>query len=268
MRAYTPKDNVQKKSYYTDRYWVAPQVPKSDVADDAVFAADHAAINAHFDIIDDYIQRGQMVIHIDPKDNYGVIELLRDHCGYTQLSELSAIDWIAERGGFEVFYQMLSMTKRKRIRVKCFIKENEAINSVEKLFRSADWSEREMYDMFGIKINNHPYMKRILMPDDWEGYPLRKTYPLQGDEFAAWYEVDKIFGKEARDVIGPEIRDTARVDRYDTERFARLGHEVPKGSEFNPEQPATPLAYQEEGGVFLIEGFDENKSQIISDRKR
>ena len=105
----------------------------------------------------------------------------------TQLTELSAIDWIAERGGFEVFYQMLSMTKRKRIRVKCFIKENEAINSIEKLFRSADWSEREMYDMFGIKINNHPYMKRILMPDDWEGYPLRKTYPLRITSYNVCY---------------------------------------------------------------------------------
>ncbi|MBN2895471.1 MAG: NADH-quinone oxidoreductase subunit C [Campylobacterales bacterium] len=268
MRPYTPKDDVQKKSYYTDRYWVAPQVPKSDVSEDAVFAADHAALRAHFEILEDYIQRGQMVIYIHPKDNYAVLEFLRDHCGYTQLSELSAIDWIAQRGGFEVFYQMLSMTKKKRIRVKCFIGEHEAINSVEKLFRSADWSEREMYDMFGIKVNNHPFMKRILMPDDWEGFPLRKTYPLQGDEFAAWYEVDRIFGKEARDIIGPEIRDTARVDRYDTERFAQLGHEVPKGSTFDPNQPKTPLAYQEEGGVFLIEGFDETKSKIISDRKR
>lgn len=72
------------------------------------------------------------------------------------------------------------MSKRKRVRVKCKINEKESIQSVEKLFRCADWSEREMYDMFGVVINNHPFMKRILMPDDWEGFPLRKTYPLQG----------------------------------------------------------------------------------------
>lgn len=77
-------------------------------------------------------------------------------------------------------------------------------------------------------------MKRILMPDDWEGFPLRKTYPLQGDEFAQWYEVDKLFGKEARDIIGPEIRDSARVDRYDTERFARLGHESSARCRYQP----------------------------------
>jgi NADH-quinone oxidoreductase subunit C len=268
MRAYTPKDDVQKKPYYTDRYWVAPQVAKEDVSEDAVFAADLEAIKAKFDVLDAYIQVGQMVVVINAADNFGVIELLKNEREYNQLSELSAIDWLAQEGKFEVFYQMLSMGKRKRLRVKCKIGEKESIQSVEKLFRSADWSEREMYDMFGIVINNHPYMKRILMPDDWEGYPLRKTYPLQGDEFAQWYEVDKIFGKEAREIIGPENRDPARIDRYDTERFARLGHEVPRGADISQGEPDTPLVYQEEGGVFMIEKFDAEKSVVISDRDR
>jgi len=201
-------------------------------------------------------------------DNFGVIELMKNELDYNQLSELSAIDWLAQEGKFEIFYQMLSMSKRKRIRVKCKIGEKESIQSVEKLFRSADWSEREMYDMFGVVVNNHPFMKRILMPDDWEGFPLRKTYPLQGDEFAQWYEVDKIFGKEAREIIGPENRDPARVDRYDTERFARLGHEVPRGADISQGEPDTPLVYQEEGGVFLIQKFDAEKSVVISDRDR
>ena len=268
MRRYTPKDDVQKKPYYTDRFWVAPQVPKQAVSEDDVFAADLKAIKAKFKVDDAYIQVEQMVVYIRPEDNYGVLELMRDELGYTQLSELSAIDWLAKQGQFEVFYQMLSMQKRKRVRIKMFIDENQAVNSVEKLFRSADWAEREMFDMFGIKLNNHPFPKRILMPDDWEGWPLRKTYPLQGDEFAAWYEVDKIFGKEARDIIGPELRDSALVDRYDTKRFARLGHEVPYGAEFKEDQAETGLGYQEEEGVFMIEKFDEEKSVVISDRDR
>jgi NADH-quinone oxidoreductase subunit C len=271
MRRYTPKHDVQKKSYYNDRYWVAPQVAKSDVADDSVFAADLEAIKAKFEVLDAYIQVEQMVVCINATDNFDVIELLKNEREYTQLSEVSAIDWLAEKGQFEVFYQMLSMNKRKRVRVKCMIEENEAIESVEKLFRSADWSEREMLDMFGITVNNHPFPKRILMPDDWEGYPLRKTYPLQGDEFAQWYEVDKIFGKEARDIIGPENRDPAMIDRYDTKRFGRLGHEVPFGAEPKEEkgtEGSTPLAYQEEGGVFLVEKFDEEKTVVISDRDR
>ncbi|MBU0720862.1 NADH-quinone oxidoreductase subunit C [bacterium] len=268
MRAYVPKDDVQAKAYYTDRYYVAPQVPKSDVSTDEVFSADLEAIKAKFEVIDSFIQMGQMVVYINAKDNYGVLELMRDELKYTQLSEMSAIDWLAKENKFEIFYQMLSMHKRKRIRIKMFIENGQAVNSVEKLFRSADWSEREMFDMFGIEANNHPFMKRILMPYDWQGFPLLKTYPLEGDEFAAWYEVDKIYGKEARDIIGPELRDTSRVDRYDSERFARLGHEVPKGTKITGNEPKTEQSYQEEGGVFLIKKFDKESSVVVDDPQR
>ena len=268
MRAYTPKDDVQAKAYYTDRYYVAPQVPKSDVAEDEVFAKDLEAIKAKFEVSEAYIQVEQMVVFINPSDIYGVLELLRDELEYTQLSEMSAVDFVAKRGGFEIFYQMLSMTKRKRIRIKYFLKEGLAVDSVSDLFRSADWSEREMYDMFGIEANGHPFMKRILMPYDWQGHPLLKTYPLEGDEFAAWYEVDKIYGKEARDIIGPEIRDTARVDRYDSERFARLGFEVPKGTEITGNEERNPQEYQEEGGVFLIKKYTKESSKVIDDPQR
>ncbi len=268
MRAYKPKDDVQKKPYYTDRFWVAPQVPKQDVQSDEVFAADLAALKEKFEILDAYIQVEQMVVYIKPEDNFEVIKFLKEERTYDQLSELSAIDWLAKRGEFEIFYQLLSMNKRKRIRVKCFIKEDQAIESVEKLFRSADWSEREMYDMFGIEVNNHPFLKRILMPYDWQGWPLRKSYPLEGDEFAQWYEVDKIYGKEARDIIGPELRDTARIDRYDSERFARLGHEVPKGAPVTDNDPENPQDYQEEGGVFMIKKLKKESSVIVDDPQR
>ena len=268
MRAYTPKDDVQAKAYYTDRYYVAPQVPKSEVETDEVFAADLEAIKAKFEVKEAYIQVEQMVIYINAHDIYGILELMRDELAYTQLSEMSAIDWLAKDNTFEIFYQMLSMEKRKRIRVKYFIKNGQAVDSVEKLFRSADWSEREMFDMFGIEANNHPFMKRILMPYDWQGYPLLKTYPLEGDEFAAWYEVDKIYGKEARDIIGPEIRDTATVDRYDSERFARLGFEVPKGTEITGNEEPNVDSYQEDGGVFLIKKYDKESSVVIDDPQR
>jgi len=268
MRAYKPKDDVQAKAYYTDRYYVAPQVPKSDVESDEVFAKDLEAIKAKFDVKEAYIQVEQMVIYINPHDIYGVLELMRDELDYTQLSELSAIDWLAKDDTFEIFYQMLSMKKRKRIRVKYFIKNGQAVDSVEKLFRSADWSEREMFDMFGIEANNHPFMKRILMPYDWQGFPLLKTYPLEGDEFAAWYEVDKIYGKEAREAIGPELRDTARVDRYDSERFARLGFEVPKGTEITGDEERNPQEYQEEDGIFLIKKYTKESSKVIDDPQR
>jgi NADH-quinone oxidoreductase subunit C len=268
MRAYTPKDNVQKQAYYTDRFYVSPQVAKQKVESDEVFASDLAAIEAKFEVKDAFIQVEQMVVYINAKDIYGVLELMRDELEYTQLSELSAIDWLAKDNTFEIFYQMLSMNKKKRIRIKYFINNGDADDSVEKLFRSADWAEREMFDMFGIEANGHPFMKRILMPYDWQGHPLLKTYPLEGDEFAAWYEVDKIYGKEARDIIGPELRDTSRVDRYDSERFARLGHEVPKGTKITGDEPKTEQSYQEDGGVFLIKKFDKESSVVIDDPQR
>jgi len=172
---------------------------------------------------------------------------------------VSAIDFIATRGGFEIFYQLLNIEAVKRIRVKCFIKENEAIESVSSLFHSANWSEREMFDMFGIKANNHPNLKRILLPADWEGWPLRKTYPLQGDEFAQWYEIDQIYGKEYRDIIGPEQRDAAYVNENDTRNFARLGHEV----QFNekPKKDTTAIKYQESDGVPLVRKLDPSDSK-------
>ena len=268
MRAYTDKKNVQAKPYYTDRFWKAPQVAKFEVESDEVFAADLSAIKAKFEVSDAFIQVEQMTVWINPSDIYAVLEFMCDELSYTQLSEMSAIDFLEQRNEFEIFYQMLSMTKRKRIRIKYSIKNGAAVDSVSKLFRSADWSEREMFDMFGIEANGHEFMKRILMPYDWQGHPLLKTYPLQGDEFAAWYEVDKIYGKEAREEIGPEIRDTSTIDRYDSERFARLGHEVPKGTEITGNEPAHKESYQEEGGVFLIKKLDRDNSKVIDDPQR
>jgi NADH-quinone oxidoreductase subunit C len=273
MRKYTPKNDVQKKSYHSDRFFVTPSLPKDDISSDEIFAKDIESLSSEVEILESYIQTGHLVVYVNPQDNKKTIAYLRDELGYDFLMELSAIDFIATRGGFEIFYEMLSTTKHKRLRLKCFISEDQAIESVEPLFRMADFSEREMYDMYGVKVNNHPFMKRILMPDDWTGYPLRKSYPLHGDEAAQWYEVDKIFGKDARDIIGPEERDGAAVDRYDTQRFARLGHEVPYGTDISEGEPEhTPLAYQEEGGVGLfgarlVSKFDENESVVLGKRK-
>ena len=268
MRAYKDKKNTQAKPYYSDRFWVSPKVDKEDISSDSIFSKDVEQLKAKFEIKKTYIQLDQLVVYINPRENKSVIKFFKEELNYDFLTEMSAIDWLAQKGEFEVFYQMLSTSKVKRARVKMYIKEDESIESVEKLFRSADWAEREMYDMFGIEVKNHPYFKRILMPDDWQGYPLRKTYPLEGDEFAQWYEVDKIFGKEAREVIGPENRDGAMIDRYDTERFSRIGHEVPKGTNLREvAEPDTDITYHEEEGVFLIEKMNLDKAKQLKERR-
>jgi NADH-quinone oxidoreductase subunit C len=259
MRKYVPKDNVQGKAYYTDRFWVSPRVPRTQV-EDAHFSS---VVEALGDLAkESYVEIGQLVVHIDATNNVAALKILKEKCGYTQCSEQSAVDYLAKDGEFELFYQLLNVTEAKRVRVVCRIKEGQAIESITSLFKSANFAEREMYDMFGIKVNNHPFLKRIIMPDDWEGHPLRKTYPLHGDEFASWYEVDKIFGKEYRDIIGPENRDPAHIDRYDTKRFARIGYEVPFGTDISEGETENAIEYSD---TFLANY--NKKSKILDERK-
>ena len=263
MRKYQDKQNVQKKAYYTDRYNIQPSLAKSPVESDDIFAEDLRIIKEDVEVVDAYIQAGQMVVWVNAKDNIKTLKILKAN-GYENLSEMSAVDFLAQRGEFEVFYQMLSMQKHKRLRVKCTLKPKETLKSADSVYKSANWAERECYDMFGILFTGHPYMKRILMPDDWSGFPLLKTYPLIGDEDAQWYEVDKIFGKEYRDVIGPENRDTARVDEKDTKNFARLGHEVlynqdPNGERMNGN-------YQEDNGVPIVRTLKKDESKMLKER--
>jgi len=262
MRKYTPKDNVQGKAKYTDRFWVAPRVPRESFDEDAHFAAVVTMLKEQVDVLDAYVELDQLVVHIRPEENIAALSVLKETCNYAMCSELSAIDYLAQDGEFEIFYQMLNLKKAKRTRLLTRIKENQAIESIVPLYAMANFAEREMYDMFGIYVNNHPYLKRIIMPDDWHGHPLLKTYPLQGDEHAAWYEVDKIFGKEQRDVIGPENRDPGRIDRYDSQRFSRVGYEVPFGAEAAESEEEQPIEYSKQILVDYTTG-----SEVLDERK-
>ncbi len=250
MRKYVPKDNVQAKAYYTDRFHVVPNTPRFAVSSDEVFAKQLETLSAKVTVKRAEIQLGTMIVEINAEDNFKAVETLRNECDYAMLSEMSAVDYLAQDGEFEVFYQMLNLKDVKRMRLVMRTKEGQAVESVVPLYKSANFAEREMFDMFGIKSNNHPFMKRIIMPDDWEGHPLLKTYPLHGDEFASWYEVDKIFGKDAREAIGPEIRDQSMIDRYDTKRFSRVGYEVPFGTDISEGETATPIEYSK---TFLVD---------------
>ena len=261
MRKYVPKDNVQGKSYYTDRFWVAPRVPRMQIEENSHFAEVVSALDAKAK--ETYVEIGTLVVHIDAKEVVEIMTILKEQCGYTQCSEQSAVDYLAQDGEFELFYQLLNITEAKRVRVVCRIKQGEAIESITSLYKSANFAEREVFDMFGIKVNNHPFLKRIIMPDDWEGHPLLKTYPLQGDEFASWYEVDKIFGKEYRDIIGPENRDPAKIDREDSKRFSRVGYEVPFGSDISEAKTEQDVEYSE---TFLV-NYNKKKSITLDERR-
>lgn len=244
------------------RFEIPKESDKFEVID-SEFEAELKALKK-FEIKDSYIEFDNLVIFINSNDNFEILKSLKEF-GYDILSDLSGIDFIDEKEAICVFYQLLSTKLKKRMRIKCFVKSGEFLQSVTKLFKSANWSERELYDMFGVLIKNHPNLKRILMPDDWFGYPLLKSYPLQGDEKAKWYEIDKIFGKENRDKFKEENRDSAFVDSKDYFNFAKLYHENEYGKP--PSDKASMQEYQEDGGVLLVKKAKRQKFKTIKKRR-
>lgn len=100
-------------------------------------------------------------------------------CEYFFLSDMTATDE-ETNPRFEVVYNLFARDRGPRIRVKCKVAEGEEVPTAVSVWKGADWAEREIYDMYGIKFSGHPNMRRILMDYRWEGYPLRKDYPLDG----------------------------------------------------------------------------------------
>lgn len=266
IRRKQPKKDVQRKVYHTDTFYqpiLTTRIPTAQ----SEFAIVEEALNKEKLILKSYVEIGQGVFYVKKDLLLRTLEILKS-LGYNILSEMSAIDNLAIDNHFELFYQLTSHEQshkgRRRLRVKCRIKEDESIPSVSEIFPAANWSERECYDMFGIKFENHPFLKRILMPIDWVGFPLLKSYPLKGDEFASWYEVDKIFGREYRSIVGPEQRDSARVDKADSINFARIGKEVPKGSK--PSDSIHKITYQEINKPPILKKFPTNNPKILDKR--
>jgi NADH-quinone oxidoreductase subunit C len=105
---------------------------------------------------------------------------LRDTAGFDFCSDVTASDWPTRPQRFDVIYCLFSTRQRVRVRVKVRAAETEPVPSVSGLWPSANWLEREVYDLFGVNLVGHPNRKRILMPDDWQGHPQRKDYPLEG----------------------------------------------------------------------------------------
>jgi NADH-quinone oxidoreductase subunit C len=127
---------------------------------------------------------GQLSIGVDKKMIVPVCQLLKEHPAglFDYLADLCGVDYLGKREKrFQVVYNLYSISRNHRIRVKTDIDEADCtVDSVTGLWETANWHERELYDMFGIEVRGHPDLRRILMPDEWEGHPLRKDYPLQG----------------------------------------------------------------------------------------
>lgn len=117
---------------------------------------------------------------------------------FNVLVEITAADYLPRSPRFEVVYHLLSVPNRTRLRVKVRVDNGGVVPTVQHVWRSAGWPEREVYDMFGIVFDGHPDLRRILMPEDWEGHPARKDYPVQIRKTAQTYEPLEISEQEFR----------------------------------------------------------------------
>jgi NADH-quinone oxidoreductase subunit C len=107
---------------------------------------------------------------------------------YNVLIEITAADYLPRAPRFEVVYHLLSIPHRHRLRLKVKVGEGDLVPTVQGVWPAAGWPEREVYDMFGVVFAGHPDLRRILTPDDWEGHPARKDYPVQIRKAAQTYE--------------------------------------------------------------------------------
>jgi NADH-quinone oxidoreductase subunit C len=125
--------------------------------------------------------RGELTLTVPAEHIVAVSRLLKTQQQYVRLSTVTGVDWYPAEPRFEVVYHMLSLSRNLRLRVKCKLPgANPEIDSVTGVWRSANWFERETFDLFGIRFRNHPDLTRIMLPDDWEGHPLRKDCPVTG----------------------------------------------------------------------------------------
>ncbi len=122
---------------------------------------------------------------------------LRDELGFNFLENLCAVDYLGRTPRFEVVYHLLSHQHRRRVCLKVGVPEEDTlVPTLTGLWQTANWQEREAYDLMGISFSGHPGLHRILMPEDWVGHPLRKDVPLGGEEVAFTVNQDRIYNRK------------------------------------------------------------------------
>ncbi|MBI5492039.1 MAG: NADH-quinone oxidoreductase subunit C [Deltaproteobacteria bacterium] len=134
------------------------------------------------DVLETSVYRGDVTHVVDKKALRAVCNFLKTdpELKMNFLVDIAGVDYHPETPRFEVVYHLYSITRKHRICIKVRVNDGEPVPSVTSIWPGADWPEREAYDMFGIVFEGHPDLKRIYLAEDWEGFPLRKDYPLKG----------------------------------------------------------------------------------------
>ncbi|MBN9614571.1 MAG: NADH dehydrogenase [Acidobacteriales bacterium 59-55] len=149
----------------------------------AVFEAhaDNAAVKALSELATDAkFDRGELTITVSRENIIAACEAVRQ-AGYTFLEDVTAVDWYPSEPRFQITYHILSMALKTRVRLAVRLNGDDAvIDSIVDVWPSANFYEREVFDLFGVRFSGHPNLRRIMMPEDWQGHPLRKDYPVEG----------------------------------------------------------------------------------------
>ena len=142
------------------------------------------------EISDDF---NQLQISISTNQILDVVDFIKNDeaCEFRQITDIAGVDFPDRQKRFDVIYHFLSFRHNNRLRIKITISEDESIPSITSIFPAANWFEREAFDMYGIQFKDHPDLRRILTDYGFEGYPLRKDFPLSGNVEIRYDEIDK-----------------------------------------------------------------------------
>ena len=147
-------------------------------------------------VLDTEFHRGRAVLVVDPRHVKPVLSDLHQR-GYSFLASLHGVDYHPHEPRLGVLYELLDMERVERITVKSAVATDDPrIDSVIELFPGADFPEREVYDMFGVEFSGHPDLRRILMPEDYEGHPQRRDFPVGGEPVLFTYNEIQSYGKD------------------------------------------------------------------------
>ena len=139
----------------------------------ALLALSSLAIKAKFD-------REELTITVEPENIVAAARAVQA-AGYNFFEDLTAVDWYPSEPRFQMSYHIVSMKLKQRVRLAVLLMgDDPSVDSITPVWPSANFYEREVFDLFGIRFNGHPNLTRIMMPTDWKGHPLRKDYPVEG----------------------------------------------------------------------------------------
>ena len=147
--------------------------------------ADHPAVKALLAwkadaLVDARFDRGELTLTVDSEHIVPAARALQSG-GYNFFEDMTAVDWYPSTPRFQLSYHILSHSLKDRVRLRAMVDQADpSVESITGIWAGANYFEREVFDLFGIRFQGHPNLRRIMMPDDWQGHPLRKDYPVEG----------------------------------------------------------------------------------------